>query len=379
LRIDAEQRAFNAVLKVSGTSAGRVRQLPAAKLEDVISSLSDRKYHLIHFSGHGASDGIFLDCSHEDGASALIDVEALKRVLRLGAPSLTIAVFMSCFSSDLAENLIAEVPWILGVMGEADDETCVAFVEQFYTALLAGHSIEGAYRHIRSFGYRDLPLVLLRRAEQNPSGALLVHAAGSMGPSIYIDISKVDEDLRRLGLTKEKFTRVLAHKIRYHSWAFRFSRQGALFPVGPVFVTLSWENAEDVVVCDRVYALKPNADRELCARWADMLTMYHDRAIAPYRDPALRMDDFSREMLAHGLHGMTRFYGDFIMDPEMGKLFGGVATRAYLTTHSLGYASMNAAGRKLKDNDLPGVVQHLEVALTAAHDLIDDIAEAILE
>lgn len=104
--------------------------------------------HIIHFSGHGKEKGglLFADPtgekSHEVSKAALAQLLSLCKDLK--------AVFLNaCYSANQAEELVAQVPFLVGMNAAIDDGAAICFSEGFYTAIFSQKNnldIEQAYQ-----------------------------------------------------------------------------------------------------------------------------------------------------------------------------------------------------------------------------------------
>ena len=104
-----------------------------------------------------------------------------------------------------------------------------------------GDSLEQAYQQPTSFTFRDLETVFLSRRAVDGAERAMILASHPDG-SVCVDIAPTRADLERLGVDEAEFAKAISTKIRQHRWAFRFSGQNALFPVGDLFAEFDWED-----------------------------------------------------------------------------------------------------------------------------------------
>lgn len=378
LRIDKEARALAQLEHSLKVPPGTFKILSAASESDIVEALADRTHTILQFSGHGDADGIFTEGENGD-CGAIVNVSRVERLLRAAQPHLTLTIFLSCYSSEMATQLIKSVPFLISVQGRGDDDACIEFISRFYRRLFAGDSLEQAYQRSTSLMFSGLETVFLsRRAVDGGERAMILasHADGS----VYVDIAPARADLERLGVDETEFAKAISTKIRHHRWAFRYSRQNALFPVGEMFAAFDWENAQDHITCCGVYRLKEPAEDALLSEFALLLIRFHDlytlKYRSPYRDP--RSDE--RIDLSDGFQCLESYTNSIFEgnSPDLTRLLAQVSSQAAMT-RAFAHASLKMAEQKLQDGDLPRVVQHLETALTTHHDLVTALGKRMLE
>jgi len=378
LRIDKEARAITQLEQSLNVTPGTFKVLSAASEHDILDALADRTHTILQFSGHGEPDGIFVEESDGDCGS-IINVDRVERLLRAAQPHLTLSIFLSCYSSEMATRLIKSVPFLISVEGPGDDDACIEFILKFYKRLFSGDTLEQAYQRSNHFTFSHLETVFLSRRAVNGAERAMILASHSDG-SVYVDIAPARADLERLGVDEAEFAKSISTKIRQHRWAFRFSRQNALFPVGDLFAAFDWENAQDHVTCIKVYRLKEPMEEGLLLEFALLLIRFHDlytlKYRSPYRDP--RSDE--RIDLSDGFRSLAA-YNDSVFDsdsPDKVRLLALVGRQAAMT-HAFAKANLSMAEQKLRGGALSRVVQHLETALTAHHDLVTALGKEMLD
>ncbi len=393
LRLDRERKALTAVIDGAGLAASRFKILEAVTFDEVLKEVPAKPYSLIHFSGHGEKYGLFVE-EGDNEWSAVASIDMIEKLLEAAQPHLKIAVFLSCFSSEYADRLIAHVPYILATVGRTDDAACVRFVDCLYTRLLEGDDIEAAFRHAQS-RVPALDIVLRRRATRDGKARALVHSSSYVGhPILYVDISAVEEDVERFGLSSDDLVNLMSRKIYYHAFAFRYPRSDAILSMGELFASFSWEDSADAIACTNLYKLKSDADERLAKTYVELLIDYSDRYVAAYRSPSARYDPHFEDQLGFGLARMINtcsYFLGYVSDNEPPSRFephGLSATPELLmqycpdvfrTACAVGNANLASAERKFIRKDFGGATGHLEAALSSLHDVMTAIGKLILE
>lgn len=141
-----------------------VRILNSARLVDLQRELREFLPELVHFSGHGSSDGIILEGS--EGHPHLVTGLELAQLFH-ALDSVTKCVFLNAdHTAAIAENVALAVDEVVAHSNATSDEDAADFAEIFYNHLADGHSVglsfeKAKLRIIRNDG-RNSPLLILR-------------------------------------------------------------------------------------------------------------------------------------------------------------------------------------------------------------------------
>jgi CHAT domain-containing protein len=114
----------------------------AVRPDDLVRHIRADMPDVIHFSGHGTSEGIVL----RDDVTGYRTVPgaALSRLLK--DRGIRLVVLNACFSSEQANSLSDAVNTIVGTTKEVDDEAARRFSVAFYRTLGEGYSVGDAFR-----------------------------------------------------------------------------------------------------------------------------------------------------------------------------------------------------------------------------------------
>ena len=146
LRFDREAKAIDdAVRPARGPTSIEPRIIFKARVKDLRQALGEDKYGVVHFSGHGSSQGLTFE--DDEGREFVPDMKALADVLGDQAPALQCVVFNACSALPQAELASFGVPWTIAMDGPIHDGPATAFTTAFYACLAKGVEIPLAYEH----------------------------------------------------------------------------------------------------------------------------------------------------------------------------------------------------------------------------------------
>src|ERR1035438_4110270 len=111
--------------------------------DDLVRLVRAEKPTIIHFSGHGAPDGILL---RDDGVEGYRIVHGESSASLLKDRGVQMVVLNACFSMAQAEPLSSSVQTIIGTTEEVGDEAARRFSVAFYRTLGDGYAVAEAFR-----------------------------------------------------------------------------------------------------------------------------------------------------------------------------------------------------------------------------------------
>lgn len=116
----------------------------AARTDDVPAALRDTRPRVVHFSGHGAREGLVLTTA--DGYDAQqVDPEALTEIFRVFRHRVRLVVLSACYSEGQAQAIANVVGCAIGTSGEMMDADAIQFNAAFYSAIASGVSVQAAF------------------------------------------------------------------------------------------------------------------------------------------------------------------------------------------------------------------------------------------
>jgi hypothetical protein len=160
LRLDEEIREIDeGLLRSRNRHCFRLQQHLATRYRDLRRALLDYEPNIVHFSGHGAIDGIVLE--NDIGDSFIVGAEAIQGLFELVCDKVECVVLNSCYSERQAEAISQCIPFVLGMRASINDRAALEFSIGFYDALGAGRSYVDAFR----FGKNAIQLANLPQAD----------------------------------------------------------------------------------------------------------------------------------------------------------------------------------------------------------------------
>lgn len=169
LRLDEEVRRIREAVRASGApDVLAFDHLLAARTGDLLRALQDTRPHVVHFSGHGRIEGLYL-VGPEGTAPHLVPAEALAALFRRHRGEIRVVVLNACFSLPQAEAIAQVVGCAIGTRREISDDAAITFAAEFYRALACGDSVQSAFDQahlavsLDHFEERDCPVLVARR------------------------------------------------------------------------------------------------------------------------------------------------------------------------------------------------------------------------
>ncbi|WP_198661744.1 CHAT domain-containing protein [Lewinella sp. IMCC34183] len=145
LRLDEEVKGIQEGIQISKERDKiKLVQRWAVTAISFQQALLDEEPNVVHFSGHGEEDGIYLE--NAQGKYQLVPDEALEELFELFAPSIECVVLNACYSEHQAGLISKHIPYVIGMNEAIPDQAAIAFSVGFYRALGAGRDIPFAYK-----------------------------------------------------------------------------------------------------------------------------------------------------------------------------------------------------------------------------------------
>lgn len=143
LRLDEEVREIQEALKLSNRrNEFEIVSLVALRIDDLRRGLLDHPPSIVHFSGHGESQGLILE--NDVGQKQLVGTEALAQLFAL-FPSIECVLLNACYSEIQAEVIHRYVSCVIGMSQTIGDRAAINFAVGFYDALGAGWSYQRCF------------------------------------------------------------------------------------------------------------------------------------------------------------------------------------------------------------------------------------------
>ncbi len=119
----------------------------AVRFKDLRRDLLNFRPHIVHFIGHGETDGLKVDDGI--GFAKCIAPEVLSGLLKLFTKDLynrvMCVVLSACYSATQADAINRHIDYVIGMQGRMKDKAAIEFAVGFYDALGAGERVEQSF------------------------------------------------------------------------------------------------------------------------------------------------------------------------------------------------------------------------------------------
>jgi len=145
LRLGEEVRAIKERLRLADLrDEFVVEQEWAVRVTDLQAHLLRHQPNIVHFSGHGSSDGQII-LEDKAGRSKPVSPAALKRLFTTLKDNIRCVALNACYSEAQASGIAESIDCVIGMTRAVEDESAIAFAASFYQALGYGRSIQTAF------------------------------------------------------------------------------------------------------------------------------------------------------------------------------------------------------------------------------------------
>ncbi len=144
LRLDHEVREIDLALRQADfRDRCDLRQQNALRVTDLQNALLRHRPQIVHFSGHGVADGLYLE--DEAGMVRKVEGSVIARILAVFKKQIRCVVLNACYSRDQAEAIASDIDCVIGMSTDIGDLAAVRFSTAFYGALAFGSSVATAF------------------------------------------------------------------------------------------------------------------------------------------------------------------------------------------------------------------------------------------
>ncbi|WKZ55601.1 MAG: CHAT domain-containing protein [Anaerolineales bacterium] len=147
LRLGEEFREIQEKLKLAQLRKRFKLELPQLSIRpaDISQALLDTEPQIVHFSGHGASNGA-LCFENQTGQIQFVEPDALAALFQQFSRHVNCVLLNACYSETQAKAIAKHIQYVIGMNQAIGDKAAIAFAIGFYQALGAGRTIDDAYK-----------------------------------------------------------------------------------------------------------------------------------------------------------------------------------------------------------------------------------------
>ncbi len=392
LRLDREHSWLKKIID-SKDAQGKIKILQAATINELIEAISSPNLRVVHFSGHGSHNSIYLEKTLDEDVGEELNVKILSKILQEHCPNLETLILASCYSADGINQLIKSASKIITVKGEAGDNAAIEFTKHFYENYLNGVSVDKsiirAQLYLQAHNIADnFRILVTRRGLSGEHHHPLIQAVKNKRTeeSILIDISDVESCFELLTINRDEFISKLASKIKIHHWlVYQTSdMEHAILSFGRYHAIFSWEIGMDLVKCRKIIRLKKGVSEKQSNAWIGLALRYNQLFALPYRsyrnaEPLTNgspSEKLNRHQLrpfrltAENFFSEQTEFSEAIQDtiPDDIKLF------APTIIHNF-----NLAMEEFSQENSSQSIIHLETTLSAIHSVLELLTENLSE
>ena len=397
LRLDKEDRVITKIARDFEGTVVLERQ-HATEVDDIHSLITKGGYDVIHFSGHGSEDGIYLDRSdldwrpgrlgsqpslrrdmkapdadQDEQHGELVSSKRLLSLLELASKPPLLVILLCCYSESCIHTLANAAPFVITSKCDVLDAACILFISGFYERLFSGHSVQGSFDHamhlLSAKGFAADSFRLARRSLIKRADGLFVESTPDPNrDSILVNLDAVVTRLGSFGMSCEELCHLIARKLRVHSWIFDGASDRAIIPIGRLlFGEFTWKDAKDVVFCTKLMKLRADLPRRHWELWSRVLTSYNDLASCQYRAAPRPADPAARLILEQGVR-IFKYHVNKYLQPSLPTIED-LGFQSLVPHVELAIASTEKAEDQMILERYPQAVSALEVALTNYHEV----------
>lgn len=139
----------------------------AVRPDDLLQLLNQHKPHIVHFSGHGSSEGLSL--AGNNGQERFVTTQALKSLFTTLKDNIRLVFLNACYSREQALALAETIDCVIGMKESIGDDAATALASSFYRAVGFGRSIQEAFDQgitsllLEGIPEEDIPELLVRK------------------------------------------------------------------------------------------------------------------------------------------------------------------------------------------------------------------------
>ena len=145
LQLDEEARSIQQKIRMSDyRDSVRFESRWATRSGDILQAINETNPTIVHFSGHGATNGDLV-LLNPDGGAKLVSKEAISMAMATASDTIRLVVFNACFSEAQAQNVVSHIDAAIGMSTSIGDEAACVFAAQLYSSIGFGRSLQTSF------------------------------------------------------------------------------------------------------------------------------------------------------------------------------------------------------------------------------------------
>ena len=116
----------------------------AVRPDDLFQYLNQHKPQIVHFSGHGSTEGEII-LVNNTGSAKPVSSSALKALFTTLKDNIKIVVLNACYSKIQGKAINETIDYVIGMNTAIGDESAIIFATSFYRALGFNRTIQEAF------------------------------------------------------------------------------------------------------------------------------------------------------------------------------------------------------------------------------------------
>jgi hypothetical protein len=135
LRLDKEIREIeSAIRRATNRDLFEIRIRTAVRPQDIRRSIAEEQPQIVHFCGHGLSDGSLL-LEDDGGNNKPVAPEGLASLFKLHSDYVKCVLLNACYSEKTAVAISQYINYTIGMNQPIEDKAAIAFAQGFYDGL----------------------------------------------------------------------------------------------------------------------------------------------------------------------------------------------------------------------------------------------------
>jgi hypothetical protein len=166
----------------------------AVRPDDLLQLLNTHKPQIVHFSGHGSSNGEII-LTDNNGDLKPISAKAIQFLFKTLKDNIRLVILNACYSRSQAEAITTVIDCAIGMNESIGDKAAIVFAASFYRAIGFGRSVKEAFdQGIAALLLEDIPEEnnpeLVVKEGVNPSNIFLIYeySSGELSQDIELNM-----------------------------------------------------------------------------------------------------------------------------------------------------------------------------------------------